>query len=454
MIALLQADAAHIPLDDESVHCVITSPPYWSLRNYGLPPLVWGGDVECEHVWEDNPYARRSSDGGKEGRKQTTNKGANRRDVSVVNSFCVYCNAWRGSLGLEPTLGLYVEHIVAVFREVKRVLRSDGTLWLNLGDSYASGKGTCYNPGGGANSLGQTRKQAGAYPLDRGSVEALRRDGLKPKDLCGIPWRVAFALQADGWYLRSDIIWAKKNPMPESVTDRLSKAHEYIFLLTKNKTYYYDQEAIREPQTGGTHSRGMGNGGPKARIAEGTNTRGKQSWAESTRAVTVPGGRNRRTVWTIATHGYSGAHFATFPEKLVEPCVLAGTSAKGCCPECGAPWERVVEEGLKAHDGDTGSAYPEGTAANRLALLRQAARERGGEYVNQSRTLGWHPMCDHEADPVPCLVLDPFCGTGTVGTVCMRHNRSFIGIDLSWPYLHDLATERLSKPVNIRMDGI
>jgi DNA modification methylase len=214
-------------LPPESVQCCVTSPPYWGLRDYGVD----------------------------------------------------------GQLGLEPTPDEYVANMVAVFSEVARVLRDDGTLWLNLGDSYASGS---------KGSGGPNEKQ----DSNAGSYYDIRKfnHGLKPKDLCGIPWRVAFALQADGWYLRSDIIWHKPNPMPESVTDRPTKAHEYLFLLSKQERYFYDAEAIREDKS--RHGGGQ---------------------------LGSPDFRNKRTVWTIPSQPYSEAHFATFPEDLVKPCILAGS---------------------------------------------------------------------------------------------------------------------------------
>lgn len=248
-------------LPDESVHCVVTSPPYWGLRDYG----------------HDD------------------------------------------QLGLEPTPELYVEHMVEVFREVRRVLRRDGTLWLNLGDSYSgSGKGAWANKDGG---------QKEVYIPDPDSPQALLPkvpDGLKPKDLVGIPWRVAFALQADGWYLRSDIIWAKPNPMPESVRDRPTKAHEYVFLLSKSERYYYDADAIAEKALGGEVAP---NPSPD-KVARLTPNMGTNGTGASTLRGS-DGTRNARSVWTIATHRYHGAHFATFPPELAERCILAG------CPKGG-----------------------------------------------------------------------------------------------------------------------
>jgi DNA modification methylase len=202
--------------------------------------------------------------------------------------------------------------MVEVFRECRRVLRGDGTLWLNLGDSYASG-----GRGGGMDGPDGEKQRS-----NQGALLGPKRapDGLKPKDLCGIPWRVAFALQADGWWLRSDIIWAKPNPMPESVTDRPTKAHEYLFLMAKSERYYYDAAAVREDGAGRMDLGRMKQ--PEARRNEG----GK--WANDCGFKDDPS-RNRRTVWTVATEPYSEAHFATFPTKLIEPCILAGAPADG-----------------------------------------------------------------------------------------------------------------------------
>ena len=270
MVKILQGDCREVlkTLPDGSVNCCVTSPPYFGLRDYKVD----------------------------------------------------------GQIGLEQTPDAYVAELVAVFREVRRVLADDGTLWLNLGDSYASGKGTCYNPGGGESSLDghAALKKAGAYKLDRGNKSTLAASGLKPKDLIGIPWRVAFALQADGWYLRQDIIWHKPNPMPESVRDRCTKAHEYIFLLSKQARYYWDQEAIAEDATCAgrildyTGDQKNNNADP---VLMATRPNG--------RMITVKDTRNRRSVWTVATQPFSEAHFATFPPKLISPMILAGCPVGG-----------------------------------------------------------------------------------------------------------------------------
>lgn len=313
-------------LESESVQTCVTSPPYWGLRDYGLEPLIWGPPERpwepavCKHEWTDATYVRNNDQTA--GEKQRTNVGAVGRDEPVASAFCE-CGAWRGSLGLEPTPELYVQHIVQTFQEVKRVLREDGTLWLNLGDSYATGT--------------TAGRQLGTLDFGVGTMKARQiarcgtPDGLKTKDLVGIPWAVAFALRADGWYLRSDIIWAKPNPMPESVTDRPTKSHEYLFLLSKSQKYYYDAEAIKEPQSLGTHER-FGKGAEitvKHKTApNGSGIKNNPSFNEAMASMVLPGGlRNKRSVWEIPTAPFPDAHFATFPPELVIPCVLAGSKA-------------------------------------------------------------------------------------------------------------------------------
>ncbi len=289
-------------MDSESVQCCVTSPPYWGLRDYGVD----------------------------------------------------------GQLGLEDTPEKYIAKMVELFGELRRVLRGDGTLWLNLGDTYAANRGGTAMPAetlaggvsGKGNKVAKRGRESGYNP---------HRDpashGLKHKDLCGIPWRVALALQADGWYLRQDIIWHKPNPMPESVTDRCTKAHEYIFLMSKSAKYYYDMDAIKVKAVTKPHCMG------------GITTSNDRQ--DGNRQSVVIGGeyKNKRSVWTISTNQYKEAHFATFPPKLIEPCILAG------CPEGG-------------------------------------------------------------------VVIDPFCGSGTSGEVCVKWGRRFVGIELNPEYIK-LAERRI-----------
>ena len=306
-------------LPDESVHCCVTSPPYWGLRDYGVPPTVWGGDLACKHEWGvRQPLNRKSGL-----HRMPPNQTGGTKDYSTVangrGAFCTRCFAWCGAFGLEPTYQLYVEHCVEIFREVHRVLRKDGTLWLNLGDSYCSGGRATWRSGVSENK-GQdvlNDMPRPAQPTD-----------LKPKDLIGLPWRVAFALQADGWYLRQDIIWAKPNQMPESVTDRCTKAHEYLFLLSKDKSYYFDAEAIQTPVQR-THNGGKFRGPTNLAVSVKARGTGNGHGGLTSNRDVKRGVRNRRSVWIINTKGYSEAHFATFPPSLIEPCIKAG------CPEDG-----------------------------------------------------------------------------------------------------------------------
>lgn len=404
---LINANALHIPLADKSVHCVVTSPPYWGLRDYGVG----------------------------------------------------------GQLGLERTPEEYVANMVQVFRECWRVLRDDGTLWLNIGDSYAGGS---RDP----NPNGKQGTNKGTVNFEPGFFKGYSPDGLKPKDLVGIPWRVAFALQADGWYLRSDIIWAKPNPMPESVTDRPTKAHEYLFLLAKQPRYYYDADAVREEYAPASLPRALmglsddnkwSDGAPGSTahtISQGRPNNRKEWEAEhggggsgfeghsgyvdaNGRLLINPAGRNRRTVWTIPTAPYSGAHFATYPPALVEPCIKAGTSERGVCPECGKGWRRVTELIERHIGGGTPQASEEDIT---LFLKTHGITHHSREGLTQStkKTLGWQPACTCDAgDPVPATVFDPFAGSGTTLMVARSLGRRGVGLDLSYRYLYENARTRL-----------
>jgi len=416
---LYQADARHLPIPDSSVDCVVTSPPYWGLRDYGLGEWE-GGSEDCQHTismptkWNDP----------KRGTNYTRPEVAHRGGDA---SACFLCGATRtdNGIGLEPTPEEYCANMVEVFREVWRVLKPTGTVWLNLGDSYASD-----TTGSGGPSVKQLSNAGSRYEMSQ-----RLKHGLKTKDLVGIPWRVAFALQADGWYLRSDIIWSKPNPMPESVQDRPTKAHEYVFLLTKSPRYYYDADAIREPaQDWGIRDRTNGK-----YHNEGTGLQPHSGLANSNNAES---GRNKRSVWEIATQPYPEAHFATYPEKLVEPCILAGTSERGNCAECGKPWERIVERDIaydhvttqrgKSKDGPYAPQTGDGIGTHDI---------RHGVYSLRTHK-GWQPTCECDADTVPATVLDPFAGSGTTAAVAQRLGRKSIGTDLSEEYLK-LASKRL-----------
>lgn len=369
-----------IPADTFQMAC--TSPPYWGLRDYDLPPSIWIPEVRgaspCEGH-ECGDALEKKAGGGQPGEKvrwQHTGEGVKGHKAADAGAFCVLCGAWRGCLGLEPTPELYIEHMVAVFREVRRVLRPDGTLWLNIGDSYASSAGGYSNTGSVGRTSIVSRNTRAAVVSHRGRKPP---SGLKPKDLVGIPWMLAFALRADGWYLRSEIIWCKPNPMPESVTDRPTKAHETIFLLSKSAKYFYDAAAIAEPSvtsgvrrpygsqgawdmdgrvneqkhggeprsfkgsqfnTGKTAEHQLGRSSTKQRTQRSLGPKGETAEASDAQSAgarmgrgagwrddpaNTPETRNKRSVWMMATQPFAEAHFATFPEELPRTCILAGS---------------------------------------------------------------------------------------------------------------------------------
>ena len=310
---IIQGNALHLPIADNTVQCCVTSPPYYGLRDYGT--AKWqGGDPNCDHLQTNDTRDRADV-------KQVSNAGTSKLGYKDI---CGKCGAIRidDQIGLESTPDEYVAKLVAVFREVKRVLKDDGVVFLNLGDSYYT-----TNPGSGGKTAKQSSnrgsfhagfQRAGAYGTSgKEPVSYTTAYHLKPKDLIGIPWMAAFALRADGWYLRSDIIWHKPNPMPESVKDRPTKAHEYVFLLSKSARYYYDNEAVMEDAAGGRERFGGAKYGDKGLDKSRNDTARFDE--------TIVSVRNKRSVWTITTQPFKGAHFAVMPEKLVEPCVLAGS---------------------------------------------------------------------------------------------------------------------------------
>jgi DNA modification methylase len=376
-------------LPDASVHCCVTSPPYWGLRDYGHD----------------------------------------------------------GQIGLESTPEAYVARMVEVFREVRRVLREDGTCWVNLGDSYAANAAT-------SKKIGESHRGSDTPTLNQPhQCRVSVRGGewrIKAKDLVGIPWRVAFALQADGWWLRQDIIWHKPNPMPESVRDRCTKAHEYVFLLTKSERYYYDAEALREPYADGVGKDRLAC--PKAAVGRGGNE-GERMRSEFYKNC----GRNRRSVWTVTTKPYSGAHFAVMPAALVEPCIKAGCPEQ-CCSVCGSPWVRIVErKRVMRHELPVGdSNYRPGRYTSKAGGADEYSNG-GGQAFSFSSTKGWARSCDCQrmmcdavmmgdhgvaVSTIPGTVLDPFAGSGTTLAVAAELGRNAIGCELNPEYIA-LAERRI-----------
>ncbi len=572
-------------LPDNSVHCVITSPPYFGLRDYGT--AKWeGGDPACSHEvirsFADplNPVA-------------PTQNGRAKKGEELNRKHC-RCGAARidSQIGLEETPAAFIAKLVSVFQEVRRVLRPDGTLWMNMGDSYAGSAGA-YDSERPTSTFHNAISKGTRSATLKGSNMALGT-GYKAKDMLGMPWRLAFALQDDGWYLRQDIVWSKPNPMPESVRDRCTKSHEYLFLFAKSEKYYFDQDAILEPVSPNTHARlaqnveaqlgsdrahagektngrmkavarkstgvGFGHGfdeqpkervtgerqngayadGKAARMGRGkdwrtqlieqsNNAHTPAGWntgpgnhrelkgrfsddrklaadrdakanADYDKALAImPTMRNKRSVWTITTEGYKGAHFATFPTALVEPCIAAGTSERGCCPDCGAPFRRLGPKNYAERLRDQDTKYPPGTnvarlhqdpgtkyseedspdrsSAGRLGEKRDQARAEGEEYARATAPAQWAATCKHYAalcppprrarkrsqrlaykaratrvqnrpapadwKTVPAMVLDPFGGAGTTALVADRMQRDAILLELN-PKYAEMARNRIN----------
>lgn len=443
-------------LQEGTVHTCVTSPPYWGLRDYGTAPVAW----------PEVTYA------------------------PLPGMPPVTIPAMQASLGMEPTLEAFIGHIVLVFRDVGRTLHKSGTCWVNMGDAYTGswgGQGTDYS---GLSERNLKSRVHGATSFQKELAGSLTKTGgLKNKDLQGQPWRIAFALQADGWYLRSDIIWHKPNPMPESISDRPTKSHEYLFLLAKSKAYYYDAQAIVEQASSETHARisksaaaalgvhpsasilSQPNGWENSDSYHGTNPRKiikvPAGWDQGENGhgsvhrdgrrqrnldpasdskkplmrvelAEMPLTRNKRTVWTVPTEAYKDAHFATFPTALVRPCVLAGTSAKGCCPHCSTPWVRGVPvktghtNRRKASPLDASGIQRTQSSSTNWAPTKQASTE-------------WQPGCQcPEHTPIPCTVLDPHGGSGTTAEVALDEGRHAILCELSPEYVA-LIKQRLAR---------
>jgi len=651
-----------------SAHCAVTSPPYWGLRSYPCPPIEWGPvsyapmaglpeieipgcDPECEHVWgEERVVAAGNAPSHKSTLTTNAGKGplpgdkyqADQNANASQGQYCQRCGGWRGSLGLEPDPAMFVGHIVLVARELWRVLRDDATWWLNFGDSYNNR--SISRPSSHQTGLGFESEHLSTTWADltkQGNTRLSLKNGLKEKDLIGIPWRVAFALQADGWWLRSDVIWAKGvsfcptysgSCMPESCKDRPTKGHEYVFLLAKSARYFYDATAVREPSspTSAGNRREFRGGGAYTNGNSFDNSASKEN--ETPGNDGLQQGRNLRTVWTINPGSYrewgetsrlvrvglddvsdgtiyiaspscpahgcqdrpsgeranaetshtertgadrvrvpllwlaanskhralccpncsldslglvrshvatahnrqsrktarapetnspctpcvgmtshtgdksesllcavmrenmpdcntwpdemdvrllekipyrtvdksslpippeclcgfyhkvteKSSHFATFPPALVEPMIKAGTSAKGVCPECGAPWERVTEKGELS--GEAIIQDTERPAASVRGVSESSILRTNGRTFRPITTTGWAPTCQCDAGPpVPATVLDPFLGSGTTAEVAIRLGRRAVGIELSQDYCDEHIIPRLEQPLQMEM---
>lgn len=471
-------------LPAECVQMAITSPPYFGLRSYGTEPQVWGGDHKCTHDWDEPATLHVQSGGtGKSGlnrdgrseharaegqartverssvnahqkqgatsqRQGRSNVEAQRNDYRSLGCFCRLCGAWKGELGLEPDFELYIDHLLEVFREVRRVLRDDGTFWLNIGDSYAgSGKGQNkdgqHNMKAGDKQMTSKGTLVGGLPVIRASTQrrqAVNVDGIRPrsgleslpnKSLMGIPWRVADAMQGDGWILRNAVVWNKTNPMPGSQMDRFTSSYEFMFLFAKRGRYFFDMEAVKEDAVGGHPSQN------KARkLADGTS----RDRLDTHMGSSIPWDSEKRTprdVWSFPTAPYRDAHFATFPPRLVETPILAGSPEMGSCSACGAPWRRIVAVWYE----NPGNRTTNGPRSLENRGFTAGFEER---LVKKTETLGFQPSCVCLAPREPAVVLDPFIGSGTTAVVALNLGRSCIGIELN-PEYAQMARDRVKK---------
>lgn len=373
-----------------SVHCVVTSPPYFGLRNY-----------EAE-----------------------------------------------GQIGLETTPEDYIQRLVETFDAVKDVLHPHGTVWVNLGDSYWGSMGGSFKDKDLQNSYTDKMTEeentlAIRSPTPYSQTRVREYGGYKPKDLIGIPWMFAFAMRARGWYLRTDIIWNCPNKMPESCKDRPGRAHEYMFLFTKSRDYFYDDEAVRVPSSTAfdPNKKRRADSKSASKFVPGNTSPHREGRVFPFRTGT----RRLRTVWDVTLEPYKGAHSAPYPTKLVEPCVKAGSSEGGCCSQCLNPLKRTLEK-VRIREKETDRAWqglPSVTPPQRSIPYepkKQGSMEPEWEYT----TTGWERTCKCDSTVIPCTVLDPFSGSGTTGLVATSLGRNYVGVDINGDYL-PLAIERIQK---------
>lgn len=475
-------------LPAESVHCVWTSVPYYGLRSYGTEPQIWGGDADCPHEWHEWHEwhdVREETEVAKSRTTQRFYKDPSRRfngnhQRHIAGQFCKLCAAWRGEHGLEPDLGVWLDHEVLIWRAVRRVLRQDGTVWLNVGDAYATSANG--RPAAETKAIGDDDRTFRDKPFSTVG------GAFKAKDRLMMPARLAIHLHEDGWFIRDEIVWFKKNPMPSSIKDRTTPAHEMLYLLTKSARYFYDQAAIREPlatssikrltqptimdQKGGKKADAYEEAGLNDRtnaqrpneIVQGMALRLRQKpsgWdtaagghsslrrnAGDERKEANPGfwegaDRNKRSVWSIATEPFPEAHFATAPSKLVEPCIKAGTPEFGVCASCGAPWKRIIAKTF-IPQADVSAARSIRGHDDQKPMDESNGWQGYARGSASHGTTGWAPTCKCEINtPVPATVLDPFGGAGTTGLVADRLGRNAILIELK-PEYAALAATRLT----------
>jgi site-specific DNA-methyltransferase (adenine-specific) len=385
-------------LPSDTVSCCVTSPPYWALRDYGTDGVVWDGDADCEHEWNEETFNQHSGRGDCQ-KSGKYSQQANIPDKQLTRHICSKCGAWKGQLGLEPDFNLYIKHLCDIFDEVKRVLRKDGTCWVNLGDTYSGG-------GSGQKDTGKH-----GYPSDVMCCLGNKPSGnteLQNKNLCNIPSRFSIEMQNRGGIMRNKIIWHKPNCMPSSVTDRFTVDFEEIFFFVKNKKYWFEQQLV-------PYDAPMNRWGGESLKRDTSKTKeykdiqkiGHSSAFRVGRTMRPnEQGKNMRTVWKIPTQPFPDAHFAVFPEKLVETPIKAGCP-KDICTKCGKPREKIFSKQIE---------------------VKKYSIQAGYESTNGYTT------CDCNAPFVPGIVLDPFMGSGTTAVYCEKNHYRWIGCDVSDKY--------------------
>jgi site-specific DNA-methyltransferase (adenine-specific) len=411
-------------MPEHSVDMIITSPPYFGLRKYKAPDLIFDNDNGCEHEFcevtkskTSGSNVRMSLEGGCTGQNNTATK------LNQMSGLCPKCGAWRGQLGLEPTPELYIKHLCDIFDACRTVLKKTGTLWVNIDDSYAgSGKGFGDKKATNKNNAGSRQGLKADY-----SVKSVLF-----KSLIAIPARFQIEMINRGWICRHVIIWHKGNAMPESVRDRFTNDFEYLFMFSQSKMYFFEQQF--EKQTGNAHSRGNGQGDLQYQITRGSF----YNWKAPD--IKLPLGRNKRSVWRINTKGYKEAHFATFPNKLCTIPILAGCP-EFICTTCNQPRMKLYKKGFISHKSETHGGKVENS--KRLALLRQASRANGQEYTNSKQEVG-SSDCGCTGGVTPGVVMDIFGGSGTVAEEARRLGRKSILIDISEEYCQ-MAVNRITK---------
>lgn len=394
-------------LPESSIHCIIFSPPYYGLRDYGDVDSIWGGDQSCDHDWETREYYDEGMNAASESSEAFSSAGeSNSERIKDArwnsSSFCNDCGAWEGQLGLEPSLDMYVDHMTEVAREVKRVLRPDGSLWINLGDTYAGGGGAAGKPDDWDDLHDDSN-----YPDN----PPAKHSDLPSKCKMMVPARIAISLISDGWILRNDVDWLKPNPMPESATDRLSQTTEDLFHFVQNQKYWYDLGSILEP----------------------------------TKTSDDPLGKNPGDVFEVTVKSFSDAHFAVYPEGLLEKPIKASCPPE-VCADCGEPYtrERVVEDREVAG------------GVSRVPKDERGYDDRQGQSQNDRPGLtqpknayltDWEKQCDCNTDETEGgIILDPFMGAGTTGVAAKKHRRRWIGIEINEEYA-EMAEDRIDDTI-------